>query len=86
MYVQKYIAMETLQVFAPLARLLGMYRIKSELEELSFMFAYPEEYEEVKHRVEVLRKKQEEVVLEVISTQSLLFPHHMFRPCNYRSN
>lgn len=37
------------------------------------MFAYPEEYEEVKHRVEVLRKKQEEVVLEVISTQSLLF-------------
>lgn len=50
------------------------------------MFAYPEEYEEVKHRVEVLRKKQEEVVLEVISTQFLLFPHHMFRPCNYRSN
>lgn len=26
--LQKYIAMETLQVFAPLARLLGMYRIK----------------------------------------------------------
>lgn len=56
------------------------------MEELSFMFAYPEEYEEVKHRVEVLRKKQEEVVLEVISTQSLLFSHHMFRPCNYCSN
>jgi hypothetical protein len=26
--MQRYIAMETLQVFAPLARLLGMYRIK----------------------------------------------------------
>ncbi|KAH9575155.1 hypothetical protein CY35_01G097300 [Sphagnum magellanicum] len=61
---QRYIAMETLQVFAPLARLLGMYRIKSELEDLSFMFAHPEEYLEVKHRVQVLCKEQEEVVLE----------------------
>uniref|UniRef100_A0A7I4B6T2 Putative GTP diphosphokinase RSH1, chloroplastic n=1 Tax=Physcomitrium patens TaxID=3218 RepID=A0A7I4B6T2_PHYPA len=61
---QKYIAMETLQVFAPLAKLLGMHRIKSELEELSFMFAYPEEHAELKLRVEALRKTQEDVVVE----------------------
>jgi GTP pyrophosphokinase len=37
---------------------------QSELEDLSFMFAHPEEYVEVKHRVQVLCKEQEEVVLE----------------------
>lgn len=61
---QKYIAMETLQVFAPLAKLLGMYRIKSELEELSFMYAYPEEHAKIKQEFEAVRKKQEDVVLE----------------------
>ncbi len=40
---------------------------QSELEDLSFMFAHPEEYVEVKHRVQVLCKEQEEVVLEVNS-------------------
>eukprot|EP00850_Spirogloea_muscicola_P024179 SM000466S16656 [mRNA] locus=s466:7713:14865:+ [translate_table: standard] len=62
---QKYIAGETLQVFAPLARLLGMYRIKSELEDLSFMYAYPEDYTKMRERIEVLRKEQEDVISEV---------------------
>ncbi|CAI5462441.1 unnamed protein product [Closterium sp. Yama58-4] len=48
---QKYIAMETLSVFAPLARLLGMYHIKTELEDLSFRYAYPEEYLDVSERM-----------------------------------
>ncbi|BBN13875.1 GTP pyrophosphokinase [Marchantia polymorpha subsp. ruderalis] len=61
---QKYIADETLQVFAPLAKLLGMYRIKSELEDLSFMYSNGEEYERLKNRVLILRKEQEEVLLE----------------------
>lgn len=39
---------------------------QSELEELSFVYAHPEEYAEVKRRVQVLRKEQEEVVLEVM--------------------
>ncbi|GJP68392.1 hypothetical protein CLOP_g25110 [Closterium sp. NIES-67] len=48
---QKYIALETLSVFAPLARLLGMYHIKTELEDLSFRYAYPEEYLDVSERM-----------------------------------
>ncbi|KAL2621760.1 hypothetical protein R1flu_001965 [Riccia fluitans] len=61
---QKYIAEETLQVFAPLAKLLGMYRIKSELEDLSFMYSNGEEYNRLKNRVSALCKEQEEVLLE----------------------
>ena len=38
------IAGETLYLYAPLAHRLGLYRIKSELENLSFRFEHPEEY------------------------------------------
>ncbi|KAJ7524161.1 hypothetical protein O6H91_18G080300 [Diphasiastrum complanatum] len=64
LHKQHQIARETLQVFAPLARLLGMYRIKSELEDLSFMYAHPVEYADLKKRVEEVFKEQEEMILE----------------------
>ena len=38
------IAGETLYLYAPLAHRLGLYKIKSELENLSFRFEHPEEY------------------------------------------
>ena len=38
------IAGETLYLYAPLAHRLGLYSIKSELENLSFKFEHPEEY------------------------------------------
>ncbi len=41
---QRRIAQETLEVFSPLARLLGLYTIKEELEELSFYYAMPQQY------------------------------------------
>ncbi|NOY22680.1 MAG: bifunctional (p)ppGpp synthetase/guanosine-3',5'-bis(diphosphate) 3'-pyrophosphohydrolase [Acidobacteria bacterium] len=44
---QKLIAGETLEIYAPLAHAIGMARIKNELEDLSFRYLYPEEYETV---------------------------------------
>jgi GTP pyrophosphokinase len=41
---QKRIALETLEVYAPLAERLGMGRLKGELEDLAFPYIYPEEY------------------------------------------
>lgn len=38
------IAQETLEIYAPLANRLGMFRVKSKLEDLSFPYVYPEEY------------------------------------------
>ncbi|XP_039035864.1 putative GTP diphosphokinase RSH1, chloroplastic [Hibiscus syriacus] len=61
---QSSIAMETLQVFAPLAKLLGMYQIKSELENLSFMYTNPEDYAKVKRRVTDLYKEHEKELVE----------------------
>ncbi|KAJ0229915.1 putative GTP diphosphokinase RSH1 [Hirschfeldia incana] len=61
---QSSIAAETLQVFAPLAKLLGMYSIKSELENLSFMYVCAEDYERVTSRIANLYKEHEKELTE----------------------
>lgn len=44
---QKRIALETLEIYAPLANRLGVWRLKGMLEDASFPFAYPEDYKKV---------------------------------------
>ena len=56
------IARETLLVFAPLAKLLGMYNVKNELEELAFRYAAPETYAETARWFDELSKRQDPVV------------------------
>ena len=46
------IAGETLYLYAPLAHRLGLYKIKSELENLSFRFEHPEEYAAIERKLE----------------------------------
>jgi GTP pyrophosphokinase/guanosine-3',5'-bis(diphosphate) 3'-pyrophosphohydrolase len=60
------IARETLLVYAPLAHLLGIWEIKSQLEDLSFKYLYPEEYERVKTFVGKARKELEEYLKKYI--------------------
>lgn len=44
---QKEKALETLNLYAPLAQRLGMFSIKNELEDLSFKYLFPEEYKQI---------------------------------------
>ncbi|HQG29373.1 MAG TPA: bifunctional (p)ppGpp synthetase/guanosine-3',5'-bis(diphosphate) 3'-pyrophosphohydrolase, partial [Candidatus Ozemobacteraceae bacterium] len=44
---QKYVAKETLEIYAPLAHRLGINKIKSQLEELSFQILQPDQYKEI---------------------------------------
>ncbi len=55
---QKRIAMETLEIYSPIAYRLGIRKINRELEELSFPFAHPDEYKRV---IEVLKVKEPEL-------------------------
>ena len=45
------IAGETLYIYAPLANRLGLYRVKSELENLSFRYEHPDEYNSLKAKL-----------------------------------
>lgn len=45
------IAGETLYIYAPLANRLGLYKIKSELENLSFQYEHPDEYNSIKSKL-----------------------------------
>lgn len=56
---QKRIAMETLEVYAPLADRLSMGQLKGRLEDAAFPYAYPAEYEQVK----LLRQSRKDAAL-----------------------
>lgn len=50
------IALESIQIYAPLANRLGMGKLKSEIEEAAFPYAYPKEYKKVN---ELLKEREE---------------------------
>ncbi len=50
-------AKETLDIYAPLADRLGIAKIKTELEDLCFKYLYPQEYEDLREKIEM--KKEE---------------------------
>ncbi|MBD3311640.1 MAG: RelA/SpoT family protein [Candidatus Magasanikbacteria bacterium] len=53
------IALESLEIYAPIANRLGMNEMKGKLEDLSFKYVYPKEYSRVKKiRDEKLRGKE----------------------------
>ncbi|KAH7858254.1 hypothetical protein Vadar_021770 [Vaccinium darrowii] len=51
MLKQQRFAKETLEIFAPLAHRLGIYRWKEQLENLCFKYLYPEEHKEISSKL-----------------------------------
>ena len=58
------IAGETLYIYAPLANRLGLYKIKTELENLSFKYEHPEEYQEIEEKLNATAAERDKVFNE----------------------
>ena len=63
-------ALETIEIYAPLAHRLGISKIKWELEDLSLRYLEPEKYYELVEKVSVKRKEREEYINKIIKTLS----------------
>ncbi|MCW3168220.1 RelA/SpoT family protein [Chryseobacterium sp. 09-1422] len=61
---QKKIASETVYIYAPMAHRLGLYNIKSELEDLSLKYNNPDIYNEITQKLELAKESRERYIEE----------------------
>ena len=59
---QRRIALETREIYAPLAHRFGMAGVKAELEDLAFKFLEPEDYRALVKKVQAKRAEREEMI------------------------
>lgn len=63
---QQRTARETMEIYAPLANRLGIWKMKWELEDLSFAVLNPEKYQEITRQLNQHRESRERVIQRVI--------------------
>lgn len=59
---QMKITSETIYLFAPLAHRLGLYAVKTELEDLSLRYRFPEEYKQIEEKLKATDAQRQEYI------------------------
>jgi GTP pyrophosphokinase len=63
---QARIAQETMDIYAPLAGRLGINWLKSELEDLSFRYLYPEQFQDLVQKTKRVQRDHERYIADVV--------------------
>lgn len=89
---QRRIALETMEIYAPLAYRLGMFKVSGELEDLAFPYIYPQEHkwllENVKEKFEEREKYAKKIIpiiTERLKSNNVLLTKIDFRAKRYAS-
>lgn len=64
-YKQAKIASETLYIYAPLAHRLGLYNIKTQLEDLGLKYTEPEVYNEIVSKIKETKQEQDAYIKDI---------------------
>ena len=70
---QERIATETMEIYAPLAGRLGIQWLKSELEDLSFKYLYPEAYNQVQAKLKKMHRDSDKYIQSVVKELERIF-------------
>jgi GTP pyrophosphokinase len=70
---RKRIALETLEIYAPLAERIGMSVIKDEIEDIAFYTLHPSEYSAISMKLEQIRSKDVNFIQNTISELNRVF-------------
>ena len=73
---QKRKAKETLEILTPIAHRLGMYKLKSELEDLSLRYLNPAAYYEVVEKLNLKKAERDQAVGKMLEDVSTLLDEH----------
>ena len=73
---QKRKAKETLEILTPVAHRLGIYKIKSELEDLSLRYLKPNAYFEIVEKLNQKKSERDEAVSKMLGEVSTLLTEH----------
>ncbi|MGD2116968.1 MAG: bifunctional (p)ppGpp synthetase/guanosine-3',5'-bis(diphosphate) 3'-pyrophosphohydrolase [Chromatiales bacterium] len=74
--MQRRIAIETRDIYAPLANRLGIWQLKWELEDLALRYIEPDEYKELARQLKGRRHEREKYIHDVISLLHQKFAEH----------
>ena len=70
------IAKETIEIYAPIANLLGIWGFKSALEDLCFEYIYPDEYKILKKQMDAMASHHENLLKETFQKVKRLLKQH----------
>ena len=70
------IALESLEIYAPIAGRLGMYKFKEQIEDLSFPYVYPDEYSWTAKKIQIQVKERTKSLNKMKKELQILFDKH----------